>query len=145
MNILKDRPNLLFLIWVRNQNKNFLVVSKLRRSLYLVKMIKALTLIKVYAKNCDVGGIRVLAGSQYYYLNGKLHRVDGPAIIHPNGFQYYYLNGKRHRVNGPAVIWPDGTEEYYLNGKRHRVNGPAVIWPDGTEEYYLNGKKVDPF
>jgi hypothetical protein len=29
-----------------------------------------------------------------YYLNGKLHRVDGPAIEYPCGFKEYYLYGK---------------------------------------------------
>jgi uncharacterized ParB-like nuclease family protein len=122
MNILKDKPNLLFLIWVRNQNKNFLVVSKLRRPLYLVKMIKALTTIRVFAKECEVDGRTFAAGSKAYYLNGERHRVDGPAVIHH-----------------------DGTKVYYLNGKCHRVDGPAIIYPDGYQSYYINGKNVDPF
>jgi len=28
----------------------------------------------------------------------------------------YKLNGRLHRLDGPAVIYVDGTEEWYLNG-----------------------------
>jgi|ERR1700691_2718672 len=52
----------------------------------------------------------------YCYLNGKLHREDGPAIIHPDGALEYYLNGLRHREDGPAAIWRDGTVYWYVNG-----------------------------
>ena len=33
-------------------------------------------------------------GSQYWYLNGKLHRVDGPSIVCANGDKFWHLNGK---------------------------------------------------
>jgi|ERR1700691_1473045 len=73
-----------------------------------------------------------------YYLNGKYHREDGPAVIDHDGSMCYYLNGKYHREDGPAVIDHDGTIYYYLNDLRHREDGPAVIYPDGKKEWYLN-------
>ncbi|MAG26521.1 hypothetical protein CMI47_13320 [Candidatus Pacearchaeota archaeon] len=33
-------------------------------------------------------------GTKRWYLNNKLHREDGPAILHQNGDKYWYLNGK---------------------------------------------------
>lgn len=33
-------------------------------------------------------------GYKSWYLNGNLHREDGPAIEHTNGDKYWYLNGK---------------------------------------------------
>lgn len=36
---------------------------------------------------------------------------------HKNGTKYWYLDGKLHRINGPAVIYSDGTVEYWVNGK----------------------------
>ena len=30
-----------------------------------------------------------------WYLNGKLHREDGPAIEGPDGYKEWYLNGKQ--------------------------------------------------
>lgn len=41
--------------------------------------------------------------SKQYFLNGKLHREDGPAIEYVNGDLRWYLNGNRHREDGPAI------------------------------------------
>ena len=41
-------------------------------------------------------------------------------------FKEWYLNGKLHRVDGPAIIKHDGKKEWFLNGQRHRVDGPAI-------------------
>ena len=43
-------------------------------------------------------------------LNGKSHRLRGPAII------LYYKSGKKRR------------EEWRFNGKIHKISGPAIIW-----------------
>lgn len=58
-------------------------------------------------------------GSQFWYLNGKSHREDGPAAIHSTGTQFWYLNGKLHREDGPAAVYSDGTQFWYLNGIGH--------------------------
>ena len=42
-------------------------------------------------------------GTKFWYLNGKPHREDGPAVEYANGDKFWYLNGKRHREDGPAV------------------------------------------
>ena len=33
-------------------------------------------------------------GDKYWYLNGNLHRTDGPALELINGDKHWYLNGK---------------------------------------------------
>jgi len=78
----------------------------------------------------------------WYNKEGKRHRVDGPAITHPDGYQVYYQNGKLHNENGPAVIHADGEQQYCQNGLRHRLDGPAIIYADGTEEYWEYGVKI---
>ena len=76
-------------------------------------------------------------GKQEWFLNGKLHREDGPAIVDGN-IQEWWLNGNRHREDGPAII--NGKyRAWYLNGKWHREDGPAIIG-DGYQEWYLNGE-----
>ena len=69
-------------------------------------------------------------------------------------YEYYILNGKYHREDGPAFISysSDGSvgssglsyEKYMLNGEHHREDGPAWIYyhRDGStyEDYFLNGK-----
>ena len=79
-------------------------------------------------------------GTKEWYLNGKLHREDGPAFEHPDGTKYWYQNGEYHREDGPAVKWADGTKLWYQNDKLHREDGPACEYPDGTKLWYLNGK-----
>ncbi len=54
-----------------------------------------------------------------WYLNGKLHREDGPAIERANGSKEWHLNGKRHREDGPAIEWSSGTKDWYLNGEKY--------------------------
>ena len=56
-------------------------------------------------------------GYKCWYLNGKLHREDGPAIEYSNGSKHWYLNGRRHRQDGPAIEYADGSKHWYLNGK----------------------------
>ena len=38
-------------------------------------------------------------------------------VEYPNGTKYWYLNGKRHREDGPAVEYPNGTKYWYLNNE----------------------------
>jgi hypothetical protein len=81
-------------------------------------------------------------GDKHWYLNGKRHREDGPAIEFSNGDKYWYLNDLIHREDGPAVEESDGYKAWYLNGKRHREDGPAVEESDGEKYWYLNGEHL---
>jgi len=54
-------------------------------------------------------------GDKHWYLNGRYHREDGPAIEFANGSKHWYLNGKRHREDGPAIEYANGDKEWYLN------------------------------
>lgn len=94
----------------------------------------------------DLGGGRTvevgLNGAKTYYLNGKLHREDGPAYEHPNGTKEWWLDGQRHREDGPAKVTARGSTSWYLNGKPHREDGPAVEHPNGAKYWWLNGKKI---
>lgn len=74
-----------------------------------------------------------------YFLNGKYHRIDGPANIHwlNNGqkdIEEYYINGRLHREDGPSIIWYHNGrklhELYYLNG----VNYFKVEWIEKLKE-----------
>jgi hypothetical protein len=73
--------------------------------------------------------------------NGKLHRLDGPAVDYPDGNKYWYKNGERHRLDGPAVEGANGYKEWCKNGKTHRLDGPAKQWPSGEKEWYKDGKR----
>ena len=81
-------------------------------------------------------------GDKHWFLNGKRHRIDGPAIEGADGTKSWYFNGKLHRTDGPAVECSDGDKIWYLDGKLHRVDGPAVEYANGSKEWYLNDKKL---
>ena len=81
-------------------------------------------------------------GSKCWYLNGKLHREDGPAIEYADGSKCWYLNDQLHREDGPAIEYADGVKYWYLNGKLHREDGPAIEYADGVKSWYLNGEPL---
>ena len=58
-------------------------------------------------------------GTKRWYLNGKFHREDGPAIEHISGEKQWYLHGNLHRENGPAIEQPNGERHWYLNNRRY--------------------------
>lgn len=97
-----------------------------------------------------------LINESYTDKEGKLHREDGAASVEYN-YGYlkkvqYCINGKLHRIGGPAVIIYHGLlsrqisrEEYHVNGELHREEGPAITCYDAdhkkySEEYYFRGE-----
>lgn len=72
--------------------------------------------------------------------DGKLHRLDGPALESKDGSKAWYQDGLLHRIGGPAIEVFTGDKQWYKNGKRHRVDGPAIEWNNGVNEWWLNGK-----
>ena len=48
---------------------------------------------------------------------GVLHRdFNRPAIVRENGSREWWVEGRLHRVGGPAVEDVNGEKQYYLNG-----------------------------
>ena len=94
---------------------------------------------------------------EFYLLNNKKHRADGPAMIsyyddETIARKSYYQDDETHRKNGPAIIeyHKNGkifVEKYYLNGKLHRIDGPSVVWYNlngslQLKEYWFNNNKI---
>ena len=66
---------------------------------------------------------------EFYYIDDKLHREDGPAIIifvFGQKEKFYYQNGLRHRNDGPAIITKSKLM-WFKWGKLHREDGPAIV------------------
>jgi hypothetical protein len=64
-------------------------------------------------------------------------------VISENGTKEWYLNGVLHREDGPAVEWVSGYKAWYKNGKLPRTDGPAIetFWwlngyPYSKEEWF---------
>jgi hypothetical protein len=62
--------------------------------------------------------------------------------VNDSGDRCWYLDGKRHREDGPAIEYADGTKYWYLNDKQHREDGPAIEYAGGTKHWYLNDKEL---
>lgn len=75
----------------------------------------------------------------YYFLNGKLHREDGPAVELVDGSKEWYQNDKPHREDGPAIECANGDKSWYIHGKLHCIDGPAIEDADGYKCWSLNG------
>jgi hypothetical protein len=56
----------------------------------------------------------------YYADEGMtiLHRLDGPAVEHADGFKSWWVEGRRHRLDGPAIECADGYKAWWVEGKR---------------------------
>ena len=60
-------------------------------------------------------------GHTYYYADKEmtiLHRLDGPAVEHADGYKAWRVEGKRHRLDGPAIQHADGYKAWYVEGRR---------------------------
>ncbi len=111
----------------------------------------------VYKKHEIIDGVNTDI-HEYYKINNKYHREDGPAhIIYGDGYgkkwkEYWYKNGKKHREDGPAEIYYriDGEvyyEEWFYEGRVHRGgNKPARIRyredkKVAEEHWFVNGRR----
>ena len=64
--------------------------------------------------------------------------IEYTVKVYDNGDKSWYLNGKRHREDGPAVEFADGDKSWYLNGDLHREDGPAYEGANGDKKWFLN-------
>ena len=63
-------------------------------------------------------------GTRIWLIDKRLyHRVDGPAVLHPDGSQEWWHLGWLHRDDGPAVIGPGARLEWWHHG--------SPTWSDG--------------
>ncbi len=58
------------------------------------------------------------------------------------GTKHWYLDGKHHREDGPAIEWAYGSRFWYFNGKLHREDGPAAEYANGEKVWFLNDKRL---
>ncbi len=87
--------------------------------------------------------VRNIGSHITYFIAGKIHREDGPAIEWTNGTKEWYWMGKLHRDGDlPAVECKNGHKEWYQHGSSHRDNDlPAIIRSYGVKEWWQHGKK----
>jgi len=75
-------------------------------------------------------------------MRNELVKSTPHYIFYPDGDQAWFLNGELHREDGPAYIYKNESQEWFLNGVRHREDGPAIIYANGTQAWYVNGSRI---
>lgn len=45
-----------------------------------------------------------------------MNYIEQTVRFYKDGTKYWFLNDKLHRIDGPAIEWADGSKEWYLNG-----------------------------
>jgi len=75
--------------------------------------------IKIESEYDDLDKYQFDDGDIIYYKKDAFmyHNPYGAAYIGINGYKEYWLEGKLNRLDGPAIIWPTGEEFYYINHK----------------------------
>ena len=73
--------------------------------------------------------------------------IEYTVKVYPNGSKSWWLNGKRHREDGPAIEWADGDKSWWLNGKEvteeeHKRRTSKVIEMTVAEISKALGKQV---
>lgn len=79
--------------------------------------------------------------TKVWLSSNKKHRIDGPAVVKPNGTLEYWIYDQsvsaeewKQVENGEIVIeqWDQNSVQFKKNGKNHRDNGPSWIKNDGA-------------
>ena len=69
---------------------------------------------------------------------------DQPVCITDTaGNKFWYLNGKRHRLDGPAVEYVGGGKQWWIHDQPHREDGPAVVYGHTNKSWYFRGKHIN--
>ena len=93
--------------------------------------------------------------NKYWYLDGQLHREDGPAVMSYDAFgslnnEVWWNRGRIHRIGGPAILYylvdVKRTETWCQDNEKHREDGPAVISYNDKgrieiQEWWIRGDK----
>jgi len=69
----------------------------------------------------------IRSGHKFWYKEGKLHRLDGPACEYSDGIKQWWVEGKRHRTNGPAIEYLGGLRSWYVNEIQYRDRNLQIL------------------
>jgi hypothetical protein len=77
-----------------------------------------------------------LDGNKFWTLDGKYHRLDGPAAEWADGDKYWWHHDSLHRTDGPAIEEADGSIEWFW------LSQPVTFeeWLDNNTELTDEGK-----
>lgn len=72
---------------------------------------------------------------KWCYLNGKPYSSVGPAYLGMHGVEAWYnIDGKRHRLDGPALIRGENDIRYFIDGNQYSEEE----YPNKVKEYIVS-------
>ena len=75
-------------------------------------------------------------------IGGERHNINGPAIKSWNNqLEEWYVNGNLHRLDGPALTTAGGTKQFYVNGELFHKS--ADYWKHPDVMAYMKNKEKD--
>jgi hypothetical protein len=66
-------------------------------------------------------------GTKQWLVDGKFHRLDGPAVECVSGTKQWWVDGKLHRLDGQSVEWADGYKSWHIDGKQYQTQQEHAI------------------
>jgi len=64
-------------------------------------------------------------------------------VIEFSNRREWYKNGKLHRINGPAVEYKNGCKKWYKNGILYKECGPDIIFDRIQKKWFINKKLME--
>ena len=64
-------------------------------------------------------------------------------VIEFSNRKEWYKNGKLHRINGPAVEYKNGCKKWYKNGILYKECGPDIIFDRIQKKWFINKKLME--
>jgi len=80
---------------------------------------------------------RNISLKNYLNLSEKVKNNGSFCVFYELGGKDYYVNGKKHRENGPAVEYYNGIKDWYLNGLFYPFEEWLELAPISNEEKIL--------
>lgn len=73
-------------------------------------------------------------GDMEWWVNGKNHRKEGNPSVISKSVKMWRVDGKLHRLDGPAIERTSGYTEYWVDGKPTQL----TIWNHDLQNYLQN-------
>ena len=73
----------------------------------------------IYLPKNFTGIVEYSSGTKEWIVNGKIHRIDGPAWEGVDGSKVWYVNGELHRLDGPAIEYSNGIKLWHVDNKEY--------------------------
>ena len=80
-----------------------------------------------------LNGWKECPNRRIHFLDGRVHRLDGPAVVYGNGTKVWYRHGVVYREDGPAIEWAKVEPEWCVQSIHAGIDKEVIIGILGYE------------